>query len=83
MTNKVPEQSRLKRSLNEEDIETLKKKILNDDVLVEIFRKLIRDGKRNVVIPGLKDDNWLVIRAYADGQLRELDWMDNLLNWRG
>jgi hypothetical protein len=62
---------------DKEDIEFLKTRVLQDDPLIEIFRKLIKDAERGVCTPPPHEDNWLVKRSYADGQLKELAWMKN------
>lgn len=77
-----PEPSRLSRSLSEDDIEYLKRQVTLDNRIVTILRELVKDGENNISSPSPKDDNWLVRRAYADGQSAELSWLDKILNWR-
>lgn len=79
---KMPEPSRLRRSLDDEEIEYLLECVKKgDNPLIEIFSKLIRDGKKSIYIPTPEDVTYVVRRTYADGQLKELDWLDSILNW--
>jgi hypothetical protein len=71
----------LKSQLTEEELETFKRALSQDEVIVSTILKLADYRRRSAELREdiLRDPAYPFIRAYLDGRFKELKWINQLL----
>jgi len=73
----------IKRIFEEKELKALQDAILIDTVIIESLLKIFNKRKESREQINVDDPNWIIKRAIADGQIKEISWWLGILKTMG